>query len=578
MIVRILLISLALLIIALIGFRLYRASFFRSINWINSLRKTSVDKQGAKFSDFVSMTNLSMSLLVLAFGWFNIVLQTRKAELEQASRDLQDHILSVQKLVEEKHQEVSRSLTNNEEVRLQTPPRDDYLIGSHVDLAWSNPKHLHLSSYAVEVSRKQQAGLKEFIPGNLNDSCSLDRHRSCTFVATDPAGERAQLDDRFGALAGEYLWRVAPVDRSFTEAPVQQHQLGNWSEYSSFSIYPNISARLQHTHAVRVGTIFSQDPRFSSSGLNGKPAGRDMDLIRILVEQCLNIRNDGSVEYNEATCNTGVDDYILNSRYLQGQRAGQLRVDVVPQSDIGQGLEALQKKDLDVYIGSLTKAKTRESNDVAFTDGYYVFQSRLYARGPADQATFTRWRKGRRSIGVIDNSSNALLANLLAEEDDKRELTVVYFDSFPALENAFDREDVSAILVDDVRGEQLRRSIAGVVEINGLDNTAAWERFHSDPGYLGYETEEFGIATVTDVPVERTATTVKGLLREAVCEGPRSSDRGSLFSGLQRSLRSAAIKERLLPELCHLYTKGIDNPNCKPHRLPLVQSLFGCFE
>jgi len=525
----------------------------RTIIWIRTLGTSGVEDSGARFSDFVGLAGFSLSILAIILGWYSIVHQTKKAALEQEMRDLTNKITDKQKLIEATSVRLEQN-KSAELMHLGAPRRDAEIIGNHVDLDWSYADHSPFITYLVEVRNKEQSK-PEFKPG-VGVPCELNAYRACRFVATDPNGQHAQIfGSDLATLSGDYLWRVAPARR--TIKPLENYEsdrIADWSQFRAFTIYPTIKDRILRTGKVLVGTTYAEDLRFSRLGSQGKPEGHDIDLIRILVEGCLSIKGDGKViRFDRTECERAVTRYQGNRRYVRPQPSDGIQVIVKPYPSVSAGLNALGRREVDLFIGSLTKARKRERGPVLFTDGYYSFETKLYSKAELGAADLSVWASKKRTIGCINNSSNYWLATLLAAEDKFRnQLTIVTFDTFPEMESAFDRGEVDGILLDDVLENELREAVA----IDGLQKTAAWNRYHEDTSNLGFPNEQFAIAVVRDVSEGQSenSNSLFGWF-ENLFKTPEEQLVGDnfLFGQLQSALRSDEVQKTLLPTLRSVY-------------------------
>lgn len=529
--------------------------------WIRDLGTSQVDATPSRLSDFVGLGGFSLSMLAIAIGWYSIVLQTRKNALEQESRDLAAKIADKQQQIELNLGRL-KVKQSDEAIHLQTPSRDAQLIGTHVDLEWNYSGHSPFLTYVVEIMNKNQSSLDEY-GADKTKLCRLTQYRACSFVATDPAGQHSQIfSEQVGRLAGSYLWRVVPARRSSTgEDMYDSDRISDWSQYRAFSIFPTIRDRVMKSKRVLVGTTYTEDVRFSTLGSGGQAEGHDIDLIRILVEGCLTA-NDAlyTLDFDQDACRNTIDQYLQLGRYELRTRPGQVRVSVKPFISVGEGLEVLGRREVDLFIGSLTKAKKRQHGPIMFTDGYFTFETKLYARKETGEQELSRWARRKPKLGVISKSSNYWLATLLEREKSlKNQITVVTFDTYPALEEAFDRGEVGGALLDDVLGQELHDA----TPLTGLRDTAAWASYHEDEDSLGLPREEFAIAVVLDkddrLDANRTGTfdRLKHLL------SPRSDDfisSASLYSQVQQALASDDVRRRLLP---NLRSRFIDHPISK---------------
>jgi ABC-type amino acid transport substrate-binding protein len=520
----------------------------RTVKWIATLGGSGVDSTGARFSDFVGFAGFSLSLLAIVLGWYSIVLQTNKTALEQENRDLISKVSDKQQQIEKGLLDL-KERESDEPIHLQTPSRDAQLIGTHIDLQWDYSGHSPFLRYIVEIINKNQLNRREYRPGS-NEPCILEQYRSCRFEATDPAGQHSQVfAEQIGIEGGQYLWRVAPAQRiSSEEDNLDLDRISDWSQYRALAIYASIRKRIKSSNRVLVGTTYAEDERFSRLGDDGMPEGHDIDLIRVLIEGCLE-KNPAlsDLEFNQIACNDAVKQYRYLGRYQNKPRPSQIQVQVKAFPSVGEGVEALGRREVDLFIGSLTKAKKREHGPILFTDGYYTFETRLYARKEAGEQRISEWATKKQKIGVISKSSNYWLATLLGREIVlKNQLTIVTFDTFPALESAFERGEIDAVLLDDVLGDIMRDA----TPIQGLRNTVAWGVYHEDEDSLGFPQEEFSIGVALDIDDRLDAVQLNGLKRVSHFFSPQNDDlisTSSLYTQLQSALRTTAVRTELLP-------------------------------
>jgi ABC-type amino acid transport substrate-binding protein len=522
----------------------------RTLRWMRLLGGSGVDTKGARVSDFVGVAGFSLSVLAIVFGWYSIVLQTEKASLDQEARDLSEKII-------DKQQQISTGTSalqqkqSSDVIHLGVPRRDAQLVGPHVDLEWKYNGHSPFLTYVVEIANKKQSGL-QMCNRDPHVACTLDKYQSCRFVATDPAGQHTQiLGAKVGRLAGDYLWRVVPARRANSASNnCDVDQVADWSQFRMFTVFPSIRDRIRTTGNILVGTTYSEDARFSTIGEDGYPRGNDVDLIQVLIEGCLTLTG---VEqwplFDARACRDAVSQY--KDHYVRSERDGQLRVSVKPFPTVQDGLEALGRREIDVFIGSLTKARKRERGPILFTDGYYPFETRLYARRETGKSTLWEWAAKKETLGVINNSSNHWLATFLTSERIlKDRLTLVTFDDFPTLESAFDRGEVDGVLLDDVLSNELNDAVA----LEGLKDTDAWKSYHDDANALGLKTEQFAIAVVMDTDVASQQSSMISRLVDKLGGGEeRHGSQESLYGALQHALRTQEVQLTLLPKLRQSY-------------------------
>jgi hypothetical protein len=212
------------------------------------------------------------------------------------------------------------------------------------------------------------------------------------------------------------------------------------------------------------------------------------------------------------------------------------------------GLAAVRRKEVDVFIGAVTKAAEREKEGLRFTDGYYTFRSALYAH---DRQSLEDWAQIPRSIGVIANSTNHWLATALSGEASfGSNLTITAFPSYWALKNSFEDREIDGLLIDSVLGNELLQtkdvgSATSHYKLTGLEQTSAWQEYYKR---LGYESEEFAIAIASEHrPGSAWRSFIKGFFYLPADEENVSGSQ-DLYNPLEAALESPEI-QFILPAL-----------------------------
>jgi hypothetical protein len=126
-----------------------------------------------------------------------------------------------------------------------------------------------------------------------------------------------------------------------------------------------------------------------------------------------------------------------DGRYRYQGQAPQLDVHVVLYESVDEDLRALSRRETDVFIGSVTRAKRRERGLVFFSRGYFTFYSGFFVRTASER--FSLWSRRKQNVGVISNSKNHWLGTQLTTEggSDKR-ITLVTFENVLGLEKALE--------------------------------------------------------------------------------------------------------------------------------------------
>jgi ABC-type amino acid transport substrate-binding protein len=487
----------------------------RTSTWLQSLATSGVEAPPTKFSEWVSFAGFGLTIVGVGISWYTVTLQNQKASLEAIVKDLTDQAGTVQQQIQSAARK-REDFAKDVDIHLTAPIRDVGIIANRVNFEWSYAKHNDHLSYIIELLLKDRPELPPNQAVLESDTCDFSRYRSCRFYATAPTSQHSQLSlANISGGDGEYLWRVVPVKAKSSPStwPADEGNLvSEWSEYGSFSFYPSLMRRMTRTRRVILGTTYSDNVHFSSIDPSGNHRGHDVDLLRILVEGCLAIVNSEQITFDDSRCTNTTAAYLDSADppafvlALQ-QRAPSLTVEIKAFPSVSEGLEAVSRKEIDAFVGSLTKAQERENDAVIFTDGYYDFETDLYAHSVQPGETLTEWVRVSRRIGVIDNSTNHWLATLLtAEEPFQNKLSVVAFASFPALQSAFERRQVDGILIDDVLCQDVinpdacayhRFESQDIWPVRELNRTAAWAAYYQRLGNE-YDKEQFAIAVATD--------------------------------------------------------------------------------
>src|SRR5579885_2284755 len=507
---------------------------FRTKGWVATFPRSPVAADKATFSDFMSVSGFLCTIIAIGVTWFGIHTETEKNRLDHEKYELQQTIADDQQQIDANTLRLKDLQTDKDSIKLLAPARDAQIIDSHID-------------------RENKFNLQ---PYRGKGQCDLMRHTWCLFPASDPAAERSRVnpfsldnphsgDSRIAAKdhwTGAFLWRVIAIrpGRPATgDLQVEETRLSDWSEYSRFTIYPTLEER-RRQQGVLVATSYSQDAGFSRLGESGEPEGHDIDLIRTLVSGCL-VPGSGSYRSVSKRCRAAA----------QASPPKDPNIHFRAYATIADGLNAVLRKEADLFIGSLTRARSREhSGAVLFTPGYYPFRTRLYVKKDRfSRLDFSEWLRARPTLGVIDGSSNQWLATLLADEKDvKDRLTVATFPSFPGLEHAFDTGEVDGILVDDT----LERNMADARQLDGIESVgSAWETYHQDLRYVGYPREEFAIAVASGTDHDGSCPPYG--LAALLHPFARTDGVSSFYCQLCDALRDPDVQDHLLPALRQKY-------------------------
>jgi ABC-type amino acid transport substrate-binding protein len=537
----------------------------RTSRWMRDLAGSGVAYQGARFSDFVGFAGFGLTVVTILLSWFTVTLQNKKTMVDSQIKDTADHITSIGSEISYMQQKKDPSFAPGVDIHLEEPVRDSHLIGRQIDFVWKYTKNTRNLSYRIELVKRNS----RLPSAPQNAECDFEKYSSCEFYADQPQEQRSTLTLRIRendsvvipAWEGSYLWRVVP-----TRPPAATRQeargeadvdVSDWSEFGSFDIYSSLTSRMAASDPaiVFVGTTYSDNIKFSHLNEDGSQAGYDIDLIRLLVEGCISKARgqDGiaNLVFDPTECYQAAVDYEDRGHgempFSPRSRRNQPRVAIISYASVDDGLAALTRKQIDVFIGSVTSAVQRASDGVVFTEGYYQFDTSLYAHRYSSRLSqrsqeYGNWISEKRSIGVIENSTNHWLATSLAADPSvEQKLSIVAFPTYGAMASAFERRAVDGVLMDNVLGCELRKAeIPGaIVEIGGLDRTSAWAQYHER---LGAKHEHFAIAVATDfVPmqgsnIERKEKRVDEAIKEWMNQKEVPNDVGGIHQQLQAAL------------------------------------------
>jgi ABC-type amino acid transport substrate-binding protein len=542
--------------------------------WISRLGSSDVAHEGTRFSDFVGFAGFGITVATIAISWVTVTLQNKKAAVDSQIRDTANHTAAVSAQIGNDGTNQGTMYAPGVDIHLEEPVRDAKLIGREVDFLWNYTNHSPELAYRIQLVKLGSA----YPPGIRGSECNFTAFSSCDFYATRPHEQRSTLSfavngSEVPKWEGRYLWRVVPargpLPRIQSTAGDSDVNISDWSEFGSFEIYQDLMSRMAATDPaiVLVGTTDSGNVRFSHQAANGLQAGYDMDLMHLLIEGCMTRNHEETgrsyLRFDPSDCYHAVSDYEdkpVGSSVEPAVRPNQPQLRIRPFTSVGEGLDALGRREIDVFIGSVTSSLKRESNGILFTTGYYPFDTSLYTHRfssvkPKQGIQYDMWSADDRSIGVIENSTNHWLATALAAEAKvEHKLSVVAFPSFGAMASAFNRRTIDGVLVDNVLGCELKQADNpdAIVEVKGLEETSAWEEYHQR---LGVEHETFAIAVATESTpakgtyIEQLGQRVSIHVRKWMnVEEQSHSDVGGLYGELQAAL-SMANTDRLVSSL-----------------------------
>jgi len=241
-----------------------------------------------------------------------------------------------------------------------------------------------------------------------------------------------------------------------------------------------------------------------------------MDLIRAVIPGCLSRRivwfqnrKEATVRFDPAKCQETAEKLSKGDLLMPGSGDQTLQPRIVVLAPGVDFRDKMQRRNLDAFIGALTRATERETGDIHFSRGYVAYDSRLLINGGAIGGTTLAEfaNSSNPTIGAVENSTNHWLAEELAREYPA--IMVQPFISFAQLETQFETRSVPAIIVDGVMEHSLGISARG--QITDLTHSQAWRRYLLRIGYcrqyfgikVGSCAEKFGIAVADDVRESR---------------------------------------------------------------------------
>ncbi len=263
-------------------------------------------------------------------------------------------------------------------------------------------------------------------------------------------------------------------------------------------------------------------PSITRASINSEFAGHDegpgpfeKDLVKGICG-CLVVNKDQTghihLSYDKHQCLEAVHGLVA------GETIGRDR----PVSDSGTSfpLEAklepirgvdwqsrLQRKDIDLYIGTLTKAAAREKGvgdvqgsqgfqpGMKFSTGYLGYRSELLI-DPSDVCSGIKCLADQLArVCALEGSTNLQLADMLTQTSGLDNLKVVAFPSPAEMEGAYEKGEIRAVLIDDVLKSDM-----------GLEHARVLDELFSQPGwsqylnsYIGDKAEQFAIAVGPDL-------------------------------------------------------------------------------
>ena len=516
----------------------------------------------AKFLDIVMLVAVLISAVIIGSIAYDSGLLRELARQEDQLRGLKERAGTLQQGVYE-----ARVTHHQNELEAATPHilteyLDAQLIGSHANVSWSYSGHDDGKHVGYEVQLFRLGAPDKNCDPKGNDFFSCESELTVKqFIASDVQGHASRIPPIFDKklTSGRYAWRVAavPIGSAVSESESPsvdaQNRLSAWSAFATFTLYQSQLDRILATHHVRVGTNLEQSTPFSRRDPNGNIVGFDVALISTIVERCLGAGSDG-LFFDQERCSQYLDNARAQSsvspQLSQSQNCDSISqtlcVTLVPVHKWKDWQSALKRKEIDLFVGGVTRAVARERGGIVFTNGYLPYSTKLYTRAadapkPPD---FSHWLTKDRIIGVIQASTNeTLLAELQTylkkhNATQARYLKEYSFPSFPALESAMDSGEIDGVLIDSTFVNE-----PDWVPLDGI-NKEVWANYLTK--YIGGEGgEEIAIAVGTD--------NVRSAVANPHIPGP-------LYNALQLALSdNSVIRQQYIPFLCREYWSDSGN-------------------
>jgi ABC-type amino acid transport substrate-binding protein len=520
---------------------------FKPLNLSKRL-KSPPPEQPTKPATFLDIIML-VAVLVLAVIGGSIVYDG--GLLQELSRQ-EDQLRGLKERADTLQLELANAqlLSHQNDLEAATPHHmsdllDVQVIGSHTSVSWKYSKHddgKHVG-YELQLLRldpPDDACIKE---GTDFFSCS-EGPAAKRFIASDVQGQASRIPPTFETTLspGRYAWRVAaiPTGSAISEDPNKdaQTRLSEWSAFASFTLYRSQLNRILTTRHVRIGTNLEQSTPFSRRDPNGHVVGFDIALVYTLVEDCLSTTST-SIYFDAARCQAAVTQPGLRSvseSETCSPSITTLCVTLVPVHKWKNWETALKRKDIDMFVGGISRASARQRGGIVFTEPYLYYDTKVYTRSTDASVapTLSSWLTKTRSVGVIQGSTNEQLLMSLQHtlpEAQRKYLVPQTVPSFPALESAMDAGEVDGVIIDDTFVNE-----PGWVALRGLTDKLR-APYLSD--YIGgNKREEIAMAVTVDEAINPTI----------------SGRKHSLFAALQEALsKPSVIVKRYIPQLCANY-------------------------
>jgi ABC-type amino acid transport substrate-binding protein len=496
---------------------------------------SSVPTVKATVGDLVILITVYVVTGLLLVGWV-VLIGERADTLKLLNDEITAQSVAQEITIRDQRRTIAELTFDEEAPQLLRPSVDEHIIGDHVDFEWQYGHHNDSSEYLLQliliptpgkesITENAKGNGPQSVPvspnrpstrwqsavpqaGSTGDIVEFSRKdnlqawllsgRPCTIVVSDSTNQRSRFPqfpvESSNLPDGRYIWRVAfgtlTSNLGGTQDCIDDQENRNWSSYGGFTIYSSRRKRINTTRRILVGTTFSQSLSFTRIGSSGIPEGFDLDLATFLVN-CLAQDPSGTLEYIPSRC---APTSVRRTGEFEGDGLTGPVAEIVPIRSRTEAMDRLQSKDIDLYIGSCTKAVARERDDVRFTKGYLRYKTELLVRKGEECETLKCLDGKNASVGTIAGSSSMWLANAVKKADRLQHLKVVPYATVPELDRNFEQGNVTAVIVDGTIKTRMR--ISDLRALHDLQQSSGWQKYLGE--YIGDGKEQFGIAVGTD--------------------------------------------------------------------------------
>jgi hypothetical protein len=502
-----------------------RGSLLAIAAWADSVGKSEAEVKTATFGDLILFVTLYVIGITLFVTWY-----AGKAQAEIEAANQVHAALKEAETVQNEQAKTYAVEINGILAALHGVPQpiepsgDEQIIAPHVDLYWQYWAHNRSTKYVVQLIRVQDEYAR-----NISTIEEDSLGNSIIVSATDSNDLTTHLD----LPEGSYLWRVgvyqvnkrpAPISSNLTtpytagvidsdndevpiiqldqfkEASANAATIQDWSPFRKFSFYHSRLARIYRTHRLLVGSGATTEVWQLDNKIGQYERNVIEGVTRCLIVKGNTVLSSGirgnkddmpqdskyTLEYDSSRC-ISTHDSVHNTTAA-----------VTPfyvNTGDKDWASALQSGDVDVYIGTLTKAIARQKDSrVIFSDGYLDYTSEFLVEKSDNCRNITCLANLDAKVGVLADTTNLQLALRLSADSPLDRLRLVTFKTPSDLERAYESREIRAVVIDSVLRPEL-----------GMTDTRALPDMCSMPGWAAYlkddigsRQEQFAIAVATN--------------------------------------------------------------------------------